>query len=303
MPRNQIAFGLEIEFDAPYPERNTVERVARRLHRDGLAASPYVEGEHWAGRKPGMWSVEEAGVRIDGECVSPVLHDNDRAWAQVRQVCETVRSCGGVADRRTGGHIHFGLESAGIGRDVNALRRVARVFAHFEDLLFRLSVSGAAGKGMHRQTGSLLRPAQPIAGFDFERLKSFADWDRVLGVRDVFLRLRSDYGTLELRLPDGTLDANRWRANVRLGAALIRGAVEMSDREAGDLAPTPLGTHAARSGDGRVRGERVSGERVRGYELFAELCTRFVTSPADRSALQRIYAESAWQPAVGRGVS
>src|SRR2546430_3374865 len=135
-------FGVEIEFDGANPNA-----VARALHEAGLASSARQEPYHSSSRVPGKWTVEHDAT-VAGEVVSPILQDTPETWAQLERVCQILQSQGARASGRTGGHVHVGVDSAGMDHDVNKFRRVARVCAWAEDLMYRLAAAtGQRGPG------------------------------------------------------------------------------------------------------------------------------------------------------------
>jgi hypothetical protein len=109
-------FGIEIEFDGANPNA-----VARALHEAGLTSSPRQEAYHSGSRVPGKWTVEHDAT-VAGEVVSPILQDTPETWAQLERICQILQAQGARATGRTGGHVHVGVDSAGMDLGVGGVR-------------------------------------------------------------------------------------------------------------------------------------------------------------------------------------
>jgi hypothetical protein len=163
-------FGIEIEFDGANPNA-----VARALHEAGLASSARQEPYHSTSRVPGKWTVEHDAT-VAGEVVSPILQDTPETWAQLERVCQILQEQGARASGRTGGHVHVGVDSAGMDHDVNKFRRVARVCAWAEDLMYRLAAATGHVDAVTAEAPTAIAGAAPWARDNLRKCKASATW-------------------------------------------------------------------------------------------------------------------------------
>ena len=273
-------FGIEIEFDGADPHA-----VARALHEAGLASSPRQEQYHSSGRVPGKWIVEHDAT-VAGEVVSPVLHDTPETWEQLEEVCQILQSHGARATGRTGGHVHVGVDSAGMDHDVNKFRRVARVCAWAEDLMYRLAAATGQRGRSHRGSTNGYRWCGPMGSGQLEEVQGLSDLaGRVGSSHSVglnFGNILDRNRTIEYRYFDSSLDPARLQANIKLACWVTKRAAELPDT-AIPQERNPLGSHRSpRDPDG--------GDRL--LRRFADL---IFVRPKDKLKLYWVYQRSAWQ--------
>jgi hypothetical protein len=273
-------FGIEIEFDGA-----DGHAVARALHEAGLTASPRQEPYHSSSRVAGKWTVEHDAT-VAGEVVSPVLRDTPETWTQLERVCQILQTHGARATGRTGGHVHVGVDSAGMDHDVNKFRRVAKVCAWAEDLLYRLAAATGQRGRSHRGGSNGYRWCGPMGSGRFEEAQ---------GLGDLATRVGSSHGvglnfghvldrnrTIEYRYFDSSLDPARLQANIKLACWVTKRAAELPDA-AIPQERNALGSHPSpRDPDG--------GDRL--LRRFADL---IFVRPKDKLKLYWVYQRSAWQ--------
>jgi len=203
-------FGIEIEFDGADPNA-----VARALHEAGLASSARQEPYHSSSRVPGKWTVEHDAT-VAGEVVSPILQDTPETWAQLERVCQILQAQGARPSGRTGGHVHVGVDSAGMDHDVNKFRRVARVCAWAEDLMYRLAAATGQRGRSHRGSTNGYRWCGPMGSGQFEDVQGLSDLaNRVGSSHSVglnFGNILDRNRTIEYRYFDSSLDPARLQA-------------------------------------------------------------------------------------------
>src|SRR6202165_5039032 len=273
-------FGIEIEFDGANPNA-----VALALHEAGLASSARQEPYHSGSRVPGKWTVEHDAT-VAGEVVSPILQDTPETWAQLERVCQILQAQGARASGRTGGHVHVGVDSAGMDHDVNKFRRVAKVCAWAEDLMYRLAAATGQRGRSHRGSTNGYRWCGPMGSGQFEEVQGLSDLaGRVGSSHSVglnFGNILERNRTIEYRYFDSSLDPARLQANIKLACWVTRRAAELPD----SAIPTErhrLGSHAGGQStdqnDGLLR-------------RFADL---MFVRPKDKLKLYWLYENSAWQ--------
>src|SRR6202165_3938477 len=220
-------FGIEIEFDGANPNA-----VARALHEAGLASSPRQEAYHSTSRVPGTWTVEHDAT-VAGEVVSPILQDTPETWAQLERVCQILQGQGARASGRTGGHVHVGVDSAGMDHDVNKFRRVAKACAWAEDLMYRLGAATGQRGRSHRGSTNGYRWCGPMGSGQFEEVQGLSDLaNRVGSSHSVglnFGNILERNRTIEYRYFDSSLDPARLQANIKLACWVTKRAAERPD--------------------------------------------------------------------------
>ncbi len=273
-------FGVEIEFDGADPNA-----VARALHESGLASSPRQEAYHSSSRTPGKWTVEHDAT-VTGEVVSPVLHDTPETWAQLERVCQILQAHGARATGRTGGHVHVGVDSAGMDHDVNKFRRVARVCAWAEDLIYRLAAATGQRGRSHRGSTNGYRWCGPMGAGRFEEVQGLSDLASSVGsshsVGLNFGNILDRNRTIEYRYFDSSLDPARLQANIKLACWVTKRAAELPDSSI-PQERIALGSH-------RSPRDPDDGDRL--LRRFADL---IFVRPKDKLKLYWLYQRSAWQ--------
>jgi Putative amidoligase enzyme len=273
-------FGIEIEFDGADPNA-----VARALHEAGLSSSARQEPYHSSSRVAGKWTLEHDAT-VSGEVVSPVLQDTPEAWAQLERVCQILQAHGARATGRTGGHVHVGVDSAGMDHDVNKFRRVAKVCAWAEDLMYRLAAATGQRGRSHRGSTNGYRWCGPMGSGQFEEVQGLSDLaNRVGSSHSVglnFGNILDRNRTIEYRYFDSSLDPVRLQANIKLACWVTKRAAELPD------AAIPQERHAL--GSHRSPRDPDDGDRL--LRRFADL---IFVRPQDKLKLYWVYQRSAWQ--------
>ena len=173
----------------------------------------------------------ETGVEV----ISPILTgDNNESTKQIRKICTILDTFGQYTNETCGGHIHIG---ANYLTNIQAWQNLVELWANTEQVLYIVSNE----KGIIPRDG-VPHYASPISG-DLEELlnsgsinledetdlKKFqeklvkAQEDRYKGINFKNLE-RGGKGTIEFRLPNGTVDANTWIENINLFGGLVKSA-------------------------------------------------------------------------------
>ena len=244
-----------------------------------------------------------------------MLSDRPEDWRQLVTVTALVRELGGRVDSTTGQHVH--LSTADFAGSAELYTSLIRTAAEYEDLLYRL---GAPDVSHHR---GILHQAQTEpyyyarsivalveqcfrrsphptlaeikAAFQTGEQDSYHSAGHYFGLNLEHVVegggiLRTDLGNgsrIELRTPNGTLDAAQIQTNVRLAAALVsaaRNAVTGGVVTDNPLAARAVGWHQAR---GSAAGDTT---------FLLQLLDR--TSLPDEAcrALFDTFLRSRWQP-------
>jgi hypothetical protein len=272
-------FGIELEFDGADPNA-----VAHALYDAGLAAAPSQQG-YQSPRQPGKWVVERDAT-VTGEVVSPVLRDTPETWEQLERVCQILREHGARTTTRTGGHVHVGVDSAGLDHDVNRFRRVAQVCAWAEDLMYRLAAAGGRVGRRHRGASNAYRWCGPMGSGRFEEAHGLSELAHQVGsshsVGLNFANILDQRRTIEYRYFDSSLDPARLQANVKVACWVTRRAAEIPD------SAIPRERH-------RLGSHRGSPDQQRDEGLLRQFADLVFVRPKDKLRLYWLYRRSEWQ--------
>ncbi|MBN6056469.1 hypothetical protein JYK22_31365 [Nonomuraea sp. RK-328] len=292
-------FGLEIEFDVPgriAPEGR--KAIAHDLYAAGLTADPAVHSYHAShdqgyrsGRDGGrgLWVLERDGS-VDGELVSPILYDEPATWENLRIACEIIRSHGGRATVRTGGHVHVSTHD--YDHIVDNYTSVLNYLGHHIDTLFRLGHNPEAGS--HRGLKHCHPNPLPSAGYTeigtVRNLHSSHEF-----AMNMYGMNGSAKDHIEFRLWDGSLDPAVIQARVKLSLALVEAAFR--NASLGDLPNggrhDALGTHAA-----LLAQEPGLDLTEQGTLSFRRLMDELFWRAADKEQVTALFAATRWGSAV-----
>jgi hypothetical protein len=223
---------------------------------------------------------------VAGEVVSPVMTDTPETGAQLERVCQILQAHGARATGRTGGHVHVGVDSAGMDHDVNKFRRVARVCAWAEDLMYRLAAATGQRGRSHRGSTNGYRWCGPMGSCQFEEVQGLSDLANRVGASHSvglnFGNILDRNRTIEYRYFDSSLDPTRLQANIKLACWVTKRAADLPD----NALPTernPLGSH------------RSPRDPDNGDHLLRRFADLIFVRPADKLKLYWVYQRSAWQ--------
>ncbi|MGW0802610.1 NUDIX domain-containing protein [Nonomuraea sp. NPDC002799] len=291
-------FGLEIEYDvAEGAGFDTLMGIPRALYEAGLTAGPdvhkyhatkeagYQTGEH-GGR--GLWRLE-ADSSVVGELVSPILYDEPETWENLRLACEIIRSNGGTASVRTGGHIHVSTHDYDhiVANYISVLNHVS----HHTDTLYRLGHNPA--RESHRGQ-EWCRPS-PLPSTGYESIGQVRGLHGRTAALNTFGVEGKPTDHVEFRMWDGSLDPAVIQARVNLSLALVEASFRNATLDAlpnGGRHDT-LGTHI---------GLRPLGSQLdtteEGSLSFRLLMDEIFWRAADKEQLTALYAVTRWADAL-----
>ena len=220
-------FGIEVEFGG------STTAVIRELVVAGLSSRNGISS--YIGNSDTEWIVKtDASVPGGGELVSPPLDfDNDEQREQVTRAFAALAAAGATTDRNAGIHVH--VES----RDLSAkqVAAVGRLFARFEDCIYRLASSGWNNIRPGARTYCRPLSSTQIAGLVRARTEQDvknayygpgADYSHSHGHSSRYcgLNLHSHFyrGTIEFRVFNSTMNAVRAQTYIAVAVALVQDA-------------------------------------------------------------------------------
>lgn len=184
--------------------------------------------------------VTDGSLNSGGEIRSPRIHDSSHYWKKLKEVCEFLKKRDAIISERTGGHIHFGANI--FGQDLEAFLVFLKTYAIYENIFFRFYYGEFL---LHRE--SRYTKSQKLAWTiesNLDKIKSIDD----LNDKFVFLRRNRDaainfsnlkFGsdetnknTIELRIPNGTIEEIIWQNNVNaFGKFILKTIGDKIDRD------------------------------------------------------------------------
>ncbi len=215
MPSN-ITFGVEIEF-----EHASISKVETRVNKsklDGLLSNG------WVLKQDNSLIKYKDSIGIGGELTSPVLHNTIEAYKEIRTACHLIQECDGIATENCGGHIHIGSQ---ILEDKKKYYiRLMKLWMVYENEIVRFALGEFSTKrplmDYYAKTNAyIFRHADLLEKEKlcdiFESLGS--DKKQALSLYN--LKKYSEYHTLEVRCPSGTINPEIWKNNINFFISLF----------------------------------------------------------------------------------
>lgn len=189
----------------------------------------------------GSWVFDEDGsLDTGGEIKSPRLNDKRESWKALKDVCENLKKIAAVADEKTGGHIHFGANI--FGDDLEAFLIFLKTYAIYENIFFRFYYgeflchrSSSYTRGS-KQAWRIRKYIDDIKSIDdLNNHYNFLRSDRSVAINFQNLKFghRSiDKNTIELRIPNGSVEEIIWQNNINaFGKFILKTISDKIDRD------------------------------------------------------------------------
>jgi hypothetical protein len=221
-------FGIEVEYVGDNPS------VISAIREGGLSSRDSMHS--YMGHSNSEWIVKtDASVNHGGELVSPPLDfDNPEARQQVTTAVNALLGVGCRPDDSTGIHVHIDCSDL----TVKQLVAVVKNFTKFEDVLYRIACSGwlnmrsgarTYARPLDRARAEAIAKARTMeeiqrgyyGGGTYERHSHHGDQSRYCGINlhSFFYR-----GTVEFRIFNSSMNAERVQAYIALCMALVQDA-------------------------------------------------------------------------------
>lgn len=183
------------------------------------------------------WDVKEEFTLFakGAEVVSPILRNNEESWQNIEYICNLLRLNGIYVNDRCAGQIHYGHDGL-IDEAPEKLLNIFKLWAAYEPIIYKY----AAGNFANWRCG-IWDLAKPNADYIKKVVKNIGD--NLYNYKTMLLLLRKDrqyYGlnienlsnylmanksnaknTIEVRVPDGTLNPIIWQNNIRFFGSLF----------------------------------------------------------------------------------
>lgn len=215
----KLIFGLEIEW-----EGNNVLIIRDYLKENAS-----------------KWIYDTDGsLNSGGEIKSPRLTDNPKTWIDLKGVCSCLKDINAYIDEKAGAHIHFGANI--FGENLDAFLTFLKAYAVFENIFFCFYYGEFL---RHRNTKYTwnqkialdirdnYKVIKTIEHINSEKIFLRNDRNQSLNFQNLRFGDKSvDKNTIELRIPNGTIEEVIWQNNVNTFAKFILKTISPNfDRE------------------------------------------------------------------------
>lgn len=177
---------------------------------------------------------------IGDEVSSPIFNNNHLAWSKIKYMCELLDSKGIYITDRCAGHIHYGQKNL-IDEEPEKLLNILKIWAAFESVIYKYS---AGNTGHYRKT--IWEYAKPSAKHIKNVLENIGDYQLPYPTILVYFLKARHYGinienlhnayyaktlpiviknTIEVRVPNGTLNPAVWQNNIKFFGNLFTTAI------------------------------------------------------------------------------
>lgn len=214
LPDNLSDLTFGVEFEIILPASFTQHELVRTLNEAGVLA----EVESYSHTTRSFWKLTtDSSLRGHGyELVSPILQGQE-GIDRMRTVCAVLVGAGCTVNRSCGFHVHVGLQNMDA---LSVSRRIIGLYATSEEV-FDTLVSASR----RRDTNAYCRPMTstvPHLG-DLPEAATMADLRRICRTRfrKVNVEALWRHGTIEFRHHQGTVDANKATAWVKLCLKIV----------------------------------------------------------------------------------
>lgn len=215
----RLLFGLEIEWEG------SNKRIIHDFLKNNLNG----------------WGFDEDGsLNSGGEVKSPKLTDSLSSWKNLQIVCECLKEIRAETNDRTGGHIHFGSNI--FGKDLDKFLIFLKTYAIYENILFRfyygefLKYRDSSYARNQKLAWVIRRKIEQIRSIeDLNYHYNFLREERHYAINFQNLKFgdkSKDKNTIELRIPNGSIEEIIWQNNINaFGKFILKSIGEEIDRD------------------------------------------------------------------------
>lgn len=180
----------------------------------------------------GDGSLEKGGVEIIG----PILHSTEDDMYTLATVCNVMKKLNLYTNEECGGHIHFGADF--LGNDYKAWENFFTIYNECEEIFYKMS--NKAGELPREGVVENAKASNGTISEVFENgnisIKTQEDFENIIKkMQDTRYRginvdnIKEDgIQTIEFRMPNGTIDIDTVRENIRLFGQLLSISKQMS---------------------------------------------------------------------------
>ena len=219
----KIQFGVEIEFENAdyYSVKRDLEN-RKKLNKwtiDDDATVKYIDGFS----------------KYGGELISPILHDNVVSWNQIKSACHLIKRNYGLIRGRSAAHIH--IDSSILNDDINSILNFVKIWTAYEHVIYRFSYGEDK-----KEREMLIEYAAPVANYFYDVIRNIEEYGFTGNVKNFYkyffystltdnmaagisfmncAGFPDEKNTIEVRCPNGTLNAKVWQNNINFFIKLL----------------------------------------------------------------------------------
>lgn len=237
----EFSFGFELEAEG-VRDRTVIELLNQRELSDAIYKTQGIKKGI-----PRSWKIDYDGTVPNGlEVISPIIHDKEEDWEELKEVCKTLNAIGAKIGETCGGHIHIGANI--LGTNSKAWENFLEIWALAEEPIYKMS--NKAGELPRQKILSEAGPTKPIiddllsrgsikleTSQDVRKLadcytRRYMEGSTVSG-RNKGLNLcpiaEAKQDTIEFRVPNGSIDYIEIQRNAELYARILRASRMMAE--------------------------------------------------------------------------
>ena len=216
-----ITFGVEIEYE-------DIDRIMVRSFIDQ-------NFEKW-------WAKPDASITIGGEISSPIMHDEENYWQELKSICKYLNESKANTSKNAGGHVHIGSH---ILNNITYWRIFLKIYTLYEPILFRFFY----GDKINARNG-ILKHAHPIANELYFNMKKINEFKKISDLGTILRNFRKNEACnffnidfvdsnrfieyrniIEFRSPNATVDEVVWQNNINVIAKILLACINNIDEE------------------------------------------------------------------------
>lgn len=229
--QEDATFGIEIEYEGLL--KNIINRYIRKNYP--------------------KWNVKsDESLIVGSEITSPIMNDEIKYWKQLKEICEYLKKKHAITNDNAAGHIHIGAHI--LGKDIEKWRKLIKVYAIYEDILFRFLYGDKISARRE-----ILVYSRPISDQIVNRLEKINELEDIKQIKNVlppysksqavnFMNINTMYidsvfekNTIEFRSPNGTINEIVWQNNINTLIKLIINSKDIDE----DLLNYKIKKHAS----------------------------------------------------------
>ncbi len=212
-----VTFGIEIEY----------ERMIRQIVKIYLNKN----FDKWL-------SKEDASLTFGGEVISPIMHDQEKNWQEIKKICNYLKKRKVITTGNAGGHIHIGAHI--LKDDYNTWRKFIKTYTLYEDVLFRFLYGDKISPRCF--INKYARPIADTVLWTIDKLNEAKNMEELRRFLPVEYRMQSlnltnvkfyklddkirNKNTIEFRCPNSTVEEVVWQNNINALTKLIIAATK-----------------------------------------------------------------------------
>ena len=180
----------------------------------------------------------DGSIKKGVEVVSPILHDTEEDMKSLEIICNAMQKAGFVATEKCGGHIHIGAEY--LENNPQALENLTTIWNECEELFYKMAnekgvIPREGIKTYAKTSHSYIEEMFPEGKIEIKDQSDFEEICSVLTAEEQKywgLNLghygEKDKNTIEFRMPNGTINPQTVKENIKLFGSLMQVSKEMA---------------------------------------------------------------------------